>query len=118
VVSHLKAPWQKFLQILLRAAWQIEDLAAAVAFKMVMVVQVSLFVERFTTRHLHRLYFTRFEQCVDGAVDGRLADFRLFFLSQGDQIGNAQRAVRLHDDIMDDGALAGLALSNFDHKFL
>lgn len=82
---------------------------------MVVVVQVRLFIERFAARHRNRLYFAGVEQGVDGAVDGRLADFCLTFLRHRDEVGNRQRPVGFHDDVVDNAALLGLALADFDH---
>lgn len=116
MVCQLKAARQEFFQIFLRAAGQVKDLAATVAFKVVVVRQVRFLVKRFTAWHLHGLDFTRFEQGVDCAIDGCLPDRGVFFLRQLDQIGNAEWALRLHNDSMDQRALLGLALSDFYHR--
>lgn len=118
MVSHFKAARQKLLQILIRAARQVEHFAAAVALEMVVMVQVCLLVQRFTTRHLHRLDFASFKQCIDRAVNRRLADLCLLFLCQRNQIGDAEWPVRLHDNPMDNGALPRLALSDLHHTVL
>lgn len=112
----LKARWQKLFQIdAVRATRQVIDFSAIQALKVMVVVQVRFFVERFAAWHLHRLYFACIEQCVYGAVYGCLANFGLAFLRERNEVCDRQRPVGIHDDIMDDRALAGLALADFHH---
>ena len=82
---------------------------------MVVVVQVRFFIERFAAGHLHRLNFAGFEQCIHRTVDSRLADFGFTFLCERNEVSNRQRPVRIHDDVVDDRALTGLALADFHH---
>lgn len=97
------------------ATRQVIDFSAIQTLKMVVVVQVRFFVERLAAGHLYRLYFAGFEQRIHRAVDGRLADFGLAFLRERDEIRYRQRAVGIHDDIVDNRALTGLALADFHH---
>lgn len=82
---------------------------------MVVMVQVRFFVECFAAGHLHRLDFMRFKQRIHSAVHGCLANFGLALLRQLDKIGNRERTVRLHDDVMDDRALPRLPLTDLYH---
>lgn len=111
-----EARWQKLFQIdTIRATRQVIDFSAIQALEVMVVVQVRFFVERFAARHLHRLYFACLEQRIYSAVYGRLAYFGLAFLRERNEVCYRQRPVGVHDDIMDDRALAGLALANFHH---
>jgi hypothetical protein len=109
VIFDAKARWRHFLDTF-EAFFELEDLTANAAQKVMMMALVRTFVAWRLARNFHRDDTPVFRQRFEGPVNGCQSDRRHFLQGESMDFGRGERVVMASQDGLDGPFLAGASI--------